>query len=311
MSLHEASVDSYSSIGLQKNSLRPSSARYSIPRAPRKYLDEPEVSPGPIYDCRTVKEEGRSTVIGTGPQITYLKPYPYQDMTDSPDAKIPDNAELRFRAAPRATFGYEERAGKVLRGDLARVSPEHSLGVESPGFVYNPDDRKVRPRSAPSYTMRGRGGPEAGNSRGGGASSRTATPSKVAPNSYRHEAALGKQIDSRRKTARSSSFSRAERFPAPKQSTGDLTAECVSVDSSFGRQRVAGRNSAPSAAFGYATRAGEARRPPVCIAADRPASARMGPPRMPHPPLSSRQEQIVHACQSRIVMPRPCSAKAC
>merc|ERR1740133_825678 len=71
---------------------------------------------------------------------------------------IPDSARLRFCNPPRTPFGNASRMGKVMDTEYMKSCPEAGYGESSPGFVYTPDDRKVRPGSAPSYSIRsGRG----------------------------------------------------------------------------------------------------------------------------------------------------------
>mmetsp|Transcript_49377 Transcript_49377/g.92295 ORF Transcript_49377/g.92295 Transcript_49377/m.92295 type:complete len:289 (+) Transcript_49377:117-983(+) len=279
--------DSEASIGPQQNSLRPTSARFSFAREARAQpfsgapgLDSPGPSVYYIPSCLSA----RSGVIGSAEPST--KPYPYNE---DPEAAIPDSSEFRFNAPPRQPFGKEARDYEVFDYDYARAVPEHWHGRVSPGFVYSPDDRRARPSSAPSYSMRSRQSESVYS-----AASRRGTPVKVAPGSYRSEGSMGTQHDSRRKTARSSSFSRAERFPAPKPREGTVTDECKPVESSFGSQLNSRRHSNPRATFGSSTRESSARVRMSRGVADRPPSGNMSRPRIPHPPVARRQELIKH-----------------
>lgn len=200
-----------------------------------------------------------------------------------------DGSELKFPASARPVFGRAQRGANVQDPELARNCPEARLGSAGPGFVYTPNDRRVsgRPRSAPSWTMCSRKPSETLVPVG-------STTAKVAPSCYgAGDGALGVQRDSRRKTGRSSSFSRSERFPTAKPFGGELTEECRPVDSGFGRQRTSrrGHGTGPSATFGFATRQG-AQKAKIVRGPDEHPAARMGPPRMPHPQVASRQELI-------------------
>jgi hypothetical protein len=164
-----------------------------------------------------------------------------------------------------------------------RSCPQHRYGEISPGLIYQPDDRRARPRSAPSYSMRSRQA-DAGCQR---------TPAKVAPNSYEgaREASIGVQRDSRRRTARASSFSRSDRFPASKLAEGNLAEECKTVPSVFGKPRLGGKgNSGYNATFGTASRYCATNR--VARGEDELTNGRSNRPRMPHPPVAPHPEII-------------------
>lgn len=285
-----SAMESEPSIGPQKSSLRPSSARYSFASASRfgENGSPGQDSPGPgAYEpgsCLTP----RLGLAGTA-SYTHLKQYQYQDLVDDPDAPIPDSSELRYSAPPRTIFGNAARDNEVSDMEYARAVPEHWHGKHGPGFIYTPDDRRARPSSAPSWTMRSR------QSEGGSSTtsrSRAGTPSSVAPNSYRSEAAMGSQVNSRRRTSRSSSFSRSARFPAPKPRDGSLTDECKPVESAFGSQRNSRRKSGPVATFGSETRESSSRMRMSRGVADRPPSANMAKQRIPHPSVPRRQDLI-------------------
>lgn len=253
--------------------------------------------PGPgDYAPASALKHGVSAVIGTAGSVMHTKPYQdrERDGLDEPQEEasigsIPDSGRFRFNAPPRMTFGHEERGAKAASADseYLRECPSHGYGQNSPGFIYSPDDRRVRPRSAPSYTMRRRQGD-------GIAQQRSSTPAKVAPNSYprAREDAIGVQRSSRRRTSSASSFGRADRFAAPKHANGGLTDECMPVRSDFGDARTSRRGSGRHATFGSATREGTTRAGVSRAAGDRPVSANISRPRLPHPPVAPRQELI-------------------
>jgi len=201
-------------------------------------------------------------------------------------------------------------ASEMVADLIARVSPDAHYGKDGPGHVYNPDDRLARPRSAPAYSMGSsrRNTPVGQDSRcrtpwrscGAVSSTRSAPPQEF----YRHEVALGCQRDSRRKTARASSFSRSARFAGPKEVTGQLTEECKRIESCFDRRARVGRNRrSTSATFGTATREGHARAAMCRASGDRQScSAR---PRMPHPTVPSRQVLLRYGCGPE---QRPCQS---
>lgn len=276
--LHVDGLDA--AIGPQRNSLRPNSARFSFGRSAQKRAEQQGETPGPAcYECPSV-QHSVSAFIGTAVSESHVKPYPYPDLVDEPEAAIPDSSEYRFDAPPRQVFGTAERGGKVSDFEYIRACPDHMYGDTGPGFVYTPDDRRTRPRSAPSYSMRKRQDSMA----------RPRTPAQVAPNSYAgaNEEAIGVQRNSRRRTASASSFGRAERFPTQKRAEGGLSAECSSVRSAFDRR--SGRSGGYG--FGTSTRDGSSR---TCVsrgAGDRPASANLCRPKLPHPSVAPRQEII-------------------
>lgn len=281
-------------IGTQHNSLRQTSARHAFSRSARFGEDHrpDEDTPGPGgYECGALSA-GPSVVIGTARSAPVRSaPCTEPDPQDDYEAAIPDSGRFRFNAPPRAVFGQSnqaERGGKMMDTEFLRACPQSGYGQNSPGLVYSPDDKRVRPRSAPSYTIR--------NSRKAETSQkRSATPTKVAPNSYpgAREEAIGAQRNSRRRTASASSFGRAERFPAPKPASGGVSEDCMNIPrSDFGDRRVGARGSGSHATFGRATRDGAARTTVSRAAGDRPVSANLSRPRIPHPPVAPRQEII-------------------
>jgi hypothetical protein len=199
-------------------------------------------------------------------------------MNDPEVDTVPDSGALKYNVPPRTVFGKGgTRDGKATDFDTLRASPQHGYGEESPGIAYYPDDKRTRPRSAPSYTIRSR--------RGSSCSANQSTPTKVAPNSYpgAAERSIGVQRNSKHRTARSSSFSRSERFPAPKQANGSLTEECKPIESSFGDQRVGKKSSGYNATFGNAART-------TAQAGSRPTSANL---KIPHPPLLATRQELI------------------
>lgn len=277
-------------------------------------------TPGPaLYDYKEALHVA-SNVFGTSRRDSGVKPYPYPDLglgDTELDEHAADVAELRFPSARRTVFGTEERfpatGGVAVRTpDLVRMCPDMLYARESPGPIYDPDDRPSRPSSAPAYSMgssrrgagpgpgiRATGDTEHYDTRNCGSARsyrNSSTARGSAPSICQHEVAFGRQRDSRRRTGRASSFSRSSRFPEQKQGDGGLTEECKELESSFGcRATVARRGRrASSATFGTSTREG-ATRVAVCrSAADRLPSAGMCPPRMPHPKVAPRQELLRH-----------------
>jgi hypothetical protein len=282
-------------VGPQRSSLRSTSARYSFPRSARLAEERAarlgEETPGPgLYDYASALK-GVSVVMGTarsdrGSVATSGKHQQEQSHArdDEYEDDVPDTGRFRFNAPPRPTFGHEERGGKVMDSELLRSCPDHGYGTNSPGLVYSPDDSRVRPRSAPSFTMRKR--EAAANQQ------RSSTPSKVAPGSYAgaREDAIGVQRTSRRRSASASSFGRADRFSAPKSASGTLTDECYSAPSDFGDPRTGRRSSASHATFGKSTREAASRAGVRRSAGDRPVGAKISRPNLPHPPVAPRKE---------------------
>lgn len=283
------------SLGQQRSSMRPSSARYSFGRgAPRGDNSVCRESPGPaVYStaqAQAIAAAAPAAFFGTAPQIQSYRPYPYPNIDDCSPVKV----DCVLPSSKRAVFGREERGAEVTDPDLVRRCPETKYGKDGPGFVYNPDYRSTcsgssrsgrpRPLSAPSYSMRGRAA---------SSQQERAQPS-AAPNSYESEAALGVQRDSRRKTGRASSFGRAERFAPPREAEGQLTAECLSSRSSLGGYQV-GRyreRRPPSATFGSSTREASSKSSLCRGAGDQPPAARLGPPRLPHPTVAAHKELL-------------------
>jgi hypothetical protein len=284
-----------SAIGTQRNSLRPTSGRFSFSSRPR-FPDESKSrdTPGPgDYDKPSVFRgpsavrdhalHSVSAVIGRAGAAMDSRPSADEQdgRREQPEASVPDSARLRFNAPPRATFGKEERMGKVMDFEYIRACPDHGYGADSPGPIYSPHERPARPRSAPGYTIRARKEPVAQ----GDSQKRSSTPTKVAPNSYpgAREGAIGVQLSSRRRTASASSFGRADRFPAPKPAGGTLTEECANVRSVFGEKRSGRCN----VGFGSARREGTAH-----ANGSREADHNLARPPLPHPPLAPRQELL-------------------
>jgi len=279
-------------IGRQRNSLRPSSARYSFARGLGHNEAWKAETPGPAdYDVSDYASAlgQASAIVGTSARIDYNKGYQTETSPDAPLVDTTGAEELRYPAAPCATFGMEVRDDQVVVDpELIRACPESRFGRTGPGFIYTPDDRRVRPNSAFAYSMRHA-------QRATQSAPKRSTPDTVSPAQYKHEAAIGVQLDSRRKTARSSSFGTASRFAAPKPSGGELTAECKPVESCFGGSRGCRSGKAlrraPAATFGSATRTSSSRARLSTGPGDCPtAKSRFGPPRMPHPTVAPQKE---------------------
>jgi len=281
------------SLGPQRSSMRPSSARYSFGRGGRSGNSSVRgETPGPAaYRVAEAAASGVPTAFfGTGVQNEVAKPYQYPDVVEGEVT-----TDFVQPAAPCAVFGTEERGTHVVDPELVRNCPECRLGQAGPGFVYTPNDRSAsrgrRPQSAPSYTIPKRGTALHQKEQ------QARSPAEVGPNSYRSEGAIGVQRDSRRKTCRSSSFSRSDRFPQPREAQGNASAECAPRPSSLGSSE-AGKHKqrrAPSAGFGTSTRECASRARLCRGAADRPPSARLGRPNLPHPRLAPQREVIRNA----------------
>uniref|UniRef100_A0A7S4V6F9 Uncharacterized protein n=1 Tax=Alexandrium monilatum TaxID=311494 RepID=A0A7S4V6F9_9DINO len=271
---------------VELSSLRPSSARYSFARSSRdaELPVRSEETPGPAtYDLSDYPAalSQAAAFVGTAPRTTGVPRPCEQANVDSQDPMepFPDSSDFRYRAPPSTVFGTEAKDAGVTP-DLVRVNPEWRYGQTGPGFIYTPNERKARPSSAPAYSI-----PRQASR------SRVPSPSaaKVSPQSYyAEEPALGVQRDSRRRTRPASSFGRAGRFPATKKAEGQATAECKTVDSSFGGG--GSQRKTPCATFGSATRESSARARNCRVASDRGPGERMGPPRMPHPQVAPRKE---------------------
>lgn len=281
-------------MGAQRNSMRPTSARFSFSSRPRfpddkqscdmpgpGDYDRPSVFRGPTANIDQSVYSGRSAVIGTaGAAVDSRREE--RDKGFEREASVPDSARLKFNAPPRATFGKEERMGKVMDTEYIRACPDVAYGSNSPGLIYSPHERPARPRSA-GFTMRGRKDQ-------GTVPKRSSTPTKVAPNSYpgAREDAFGVQQSSRRRTASCSSFGRAERFPAPKQASGTVTDDCINPRSDFGDQYSGRRGAGVHAHFGSARREGTTHAGANREA--RPPLATVDRLNLPHPPLAPQKE---------------------
>lgn len=280
----EEDPDSFhvSSIGPQASSLLVSSSGFTFSRAQRAGMGAGKDSPGPVYTIPDTMGSASTSVFGTGPQRS-SNAYPYPPSSvDLTLATGADPADLRFHSARGTVFGTEAR-GESRNAELLRCSPETGYGKFGPGFVYNPNDRPARPKSAPAYSIRTR--TQAG-------AVRPQTPNRVGPNSYRQAGSIGPQTDSRKKTAPRSTFGRADRFGKTKQAEGDVAMQTAPVMSCFGRQNVAGYRSQPSVGFGTATRSNRDRTSAVMGNKDGGPVANMLPPRMPHPKTAPVKEQI-------------------
>jgi hypothetical protein len=273
-----------SSIGHQASSLRPSSAGFSFGRSSRSRLaDAGKDSPGPVYLTPEAIGSAPTSVFGTASaRAPNHYPYPPSSVDLLRSARSVDHADLKFPSARGTVFGTEMR-GDVKNAEVLRNSPEAGYGKAGPGFVYNPNDKPARPKSAPVYTMRART-PIHQN--------RSSTPNRVAPNSYRSEVAIGVQHESKKKTAPRSTFSRSDRFGKSKESSGDVSMQTAPIISCFGNQKVSGFKSQPSAGFGSATRESRGKSGNHCSGKDGGPAGRMGPPRMPHPKTAPIKEQI-------------------
>jgi len=282
-------------IGAQRNSMRPTSARFSFSSRPRFPEDKQSRDmPGPAdYDCPSVFRvptgrpedqsiySGRSAVIGTAGAAVDSRHEERDRGFETEEASVLDSARLKFNAPPRATFGKEERMGKVMDTEYIRACPDVSYGSNSPGLIYSPHERPARPRSA-GFTMRGRKDQ-------GATPKRSSTPTKVAPNSYpgAREDAFGVQHTSRRRTSSCSSFGRAERFPATKQASGTGTDDCSNPRSDFGDQRSGRRGAGVHTHFGSARRSYSSGEGTTHAGANREAVDRLN---LPHPPLAPQKE---------------------
>lgn len=286
-------------LGHQRSSMRPSSARYSIGRSPIACQVEEKETPGPLsyskapHLCTGVP----AAIFGDAQRDDGIaRPYPYPDVDD---LGIIDVSKVRPRPA-RAVIGQEERGGRIIDPELLRTCPEARYGHDGPGPKYEPNyrsascgansitGRRQRPSSAPIFTRSGRRAPK-----------QDVHPD-VGPDSYKtDESGFGQQRDSRRRTSRSSSFSRSDRFAPPRRAQGDLAAECALAASTVGRDE-AGRASMrrpASATFGSSTRESSGRTMLCTTAGDRPRSAAFNhPPRLPHPTVAPQRDVVRWGC---------------
>lgn len=286
------------SCGLQRCSLRPTSARYSFPRSGRSCEVNLKDTPGPgDYDVvdYTSALNSAAAVLGTSPRWDprlEASRYGADEEADVHQDYVPDAAELRFPAPARPVFGTEPRTAEIRDLDLLKACPDYGYNRTSPGLIYTPNDRMFQSRRTPSWTIGSRVPLVEGLS--------TLRASTVGPASYRSEVAIGVQVSSRRRTSRASSFGRAPRFSAPKKAEGNLSAECKSEQPGFGRCEAGRKWRRPqSAGFGRATRDACARACQAMPVGDRPPSAQLGPPRLPHPEVAPRQEILKFTPVSR------------
>lgn len=288
--------------GPDLSSLRPSSAKYSFARGnqrdrgdrDRAGAAKVQDTPGPA--SYNVRESGLSKAaisIGNAPQIVANHEYQYNNdyALEECNARVPDSNNFRYKSAACPIFGTEERCGEAKNAELIRDCPQSRFGQAGPGFMYTPDDRKVRPQSAPSYSMRQ---PRRSQSK----IPSTDSGAKVSPQSYNSEGAIGVQKDSRRKSRPSSSFGRASRFPMSKEAGGQQTAENKKSDAADVGLR---HKRAPAATFGSASREGSRPRM-VRGPQDQHPTTNMAPPRMPHPTVAPQAERIRYA---PVGAPRP------
>lgn len=284
-------------IGEQPSSMRPSSARYSFgtsTRADRTRVAIPHTrgnakkddvdrigrtSPGAIYDIPEMLGRAPTNVFGTQPRETTAR-YQYPDSSTDLSYGVVDSQKVKFRSARRAVMGTEPR-DEIRNAEILARDPDAGKLKESPGAIYEPDDTKARPNSAPLWTMR----PKTPINEG-----RTATGTRVGPNSYRTQEAIGPQVSSKKKTARSSSFGRASRFPTTKKQTGG--ADDGDAISSMGRQVNGRYKSHPSCSFGSSTREHTARTAFLQVAKDMGPRGKMAPPRVEHPNIAPQREFI-------------------
>lgn len=213
------------------------------------------------YETPITAFRPNGAVMGNPAKLPAKPPPPCDEATvarvEDPTGMAADPSLLKYSAAVRTVFGSEARSPHaVTNAEYLRSSPEAGHLRTSPGPVYDPDDRPARPRSAgPSWSMRGRRrGPDgAAEKFGPRPRSSGGTSSLVGPSTYHAGAgAMGPQLESRRKTARASSFGRASRFPTSKPAGGQMIDECKSIGSQFGAGPQCRRSS--SATFGSATR---------------------------------------------------------
>jgi len=209
--------------------------------------------------------------------------------------------EARF--SPDGALGYCDPA-------VLKSNPNAQLGRDGPGPAYNPDYRRSRPSSAPSYswaraqTPRSGGVTSSSGSRecsvagaGSGLHSESRPMSaRSARSSSCHSdyeaggrSSIGRaQVDSRRRTGRSASFGTSPRFPEARQASNTSSEQQYIAESAFGtrsRSSSRARKTEPPT-FARATREAAGRQV-VMKGTDGVASK---PPRMPHPVLPPRQE---------------------
>lgn len=285
-------------LGRQRSSMRPTSARYSMGRSPRGLQrSSSRETPGPAaYQRASQLGHGvPAAVFGDTRQDegSNFKSYPYPEVDDF---NIVNVASV-LPTSSRTIIGQERRGGEFVDPELIRQCPESKHGREGPGPIYRPNYRSVscganqrgrRPSSAPAYSI----GRERKASTGS-ASFDASGKHNVAPNSYEAEKSFGVQSNSKRRTARSSSFSRADRFAPPKRAAGNLASECSSAAPTLGRREV-GRPAIrrpPSATFGSASREASANRK-MCVAPGDKYPSRQHPPRLPHPPVAPQRELL-------------------
>lgn len=282
-------------IGEQVSSMRPSSARYSFGTSTRqnrmnlampefKYSDVDRLgreTPGAVYDLPAAVGTAPTTVFGTGPRVAdHSTRYP-DSSVDLAFATV-DSQKVKYPTARNFLFGTEAR-DEIKNAEILKRHPQAGMLKESPGCIYDPDDTRARPMSAPLWTMRPKTPIQA---------SRPQTSERVGPNSYRAQEAIGTQPLSTKKTGRASSFSRAARFPTSRRDgDGDGGGEGP-PPSSMGRQ-VDGRfKSQPCCGFGSGTRDKRSRTAYLQVQKDMGPRGNMAPPHLEHPRVARQQEII-------------------
>mmetsp|Transcript_58063 Transcript_58063/g.138149 ORF Transcript_58063/g.138149 Transcript_58063/m.138149 type:complete len:302 (+) Transcript_58063:111-1016(+) len=270
--------------GSQRSSLRASSARYSFPRSSRS-CEDAGAGPGPaLYDVGSAADKHiPSATFGLAARdLDGVEAHQNDFVGQEPSQEY--QFDSRYLRSARAVFDKAPRDAMAADLEYLRASPDHAYLREGPGFIYNPDGTKASGRRTPGYTM-----PRASSRR---SSSVSSTPAGVAPGVYgTAEQAFGPQCNSRRSSARASSFGRAARFAGPKQASGGVNEESrTPLRSSFAPpSRVSKHKKAPSASFGTASRG-------LGSAAGFPdkssVAAKLGPAKMPHPVLPTRHEAL-------------------
>jgi len=275
----------------QTSSMRPSSAKYTFPRQARTGTSgclSGQVTPGPADYDAAVKRKSSAAVFGTAAKQAELWRMAAARAgigCSSLDQAPCDGKELKFPSAASAVFGTQERWGN--NAPLVQNNPESGKLQDGPGVLYNPDYRKVRPRSAPAYSMGPRTRPAKVDSLEANADFYMGTHSTTPT------ASLGtrQRVTSRLRSAPAARFGAAPRFPPQRLAAGEASAECQAADPALyggcsgarpARQRRGCQSKhrrAPSATFGSGPR--QARTSTLCEAQTSLGRVQITHPRVP------------------------------
>jgi len=284
----------HAAIGPQASSQRPTAPGYSFGSSSREaearvFISKaheqlkPSVhSPGPVYKLPSQLGVGKGFSFGSSKQ-RHQRRAPYPDSSiDLIEATV-DSQTVKFDTPKGYLFGTESK-GCMLNATILQTHPQVNYGLLSPGPVaYTPNEMCIA-RNPEQYSIA---------SKHTGGELQAQTPANVGPGRYKHQAAIGTQISSVKKSLASWTMGKAKRFP---ESRTEPTAVEVPLNlpgvNAMGTQVKSRKATAAAFGFGTSTRDHKAKTFLVQTPLDKGPANFLPKPNLRHPKLPMEKELV-------------------